>query len=108
MNSEQLRTKALGLLGICIRAGKAVRGADPSAQAVSSGKAGCVITASDASERTVRGAENVCERYGVPHYRLPITVEDTERLFRKPAAVIAVCDKGFADGFARLITDTTE
>lgn len=108
MNSERLRTKVIGLLGICIRAGKAVKGADPSADAAGTGKAHCLLTACDASARTVRQTAFISEKYGLPHYSVPVTKADMERLTGKETAVIAVCDKGFADGFARLIADTTE
>ena len=108
MSSEQSRNKTLGLLSICIKAGKTVPGADPAAEAARSGKAKCLMTVTDASERTVRTAQLVSERTGVPHYRAPITKEDTERLFGKQSAVIAVCDAGFAAAFAKHITGKSE
>ena len=93
MNSEKKR-KTADLLTICIKAGRAVKGFDSSMDAVKDGKAFCVLTACDASPKTLKEVDFVCGRYEIVHLR---------RLCGKETAVIAVCDEGFANGFIKKI-----
>ena len=102
MNSEK-KQKTVNLLSICIKAGKAVKGFDSVCEAVKSGKAYCVLTASDTSEKTLKETAFICEKYCVDLLRTELSKEDTGRLMKKETAVIAVCDKGFSEGFKKII-----
>ncbi len=102
MNSEKNR-KTADLLTICFKAGKAVKGFDPAVEALKKGTAFCVITASDASAKTIKEAEFYCGRYKAEHFRSGLSKDDIKKLSGKSAAVIAVCDKGFAEGFAKFL-----
>lgn len=102
MNSEKKR-KTADLLTICIKAGKAVKGFDSSMDAVKDGKAFCVLTACDASPKTLKEVDFVCGRYENVHLRTELAKDEMGRLCGKETAVIAVCDKGFADGFIKKI-----
>lgn len=102
MNLEKNR-KTADLLTVCFKAGKAVKGFDPVIEALKKGAVFCVITASDASAKTVKEAEFYCGRYGAEHLHSGISKEDIKKLSGKPTAVIAVCDRGFADGFAKIL-----
>ena len=102
MNSEKKR-KTADLLTVCFKAGKAVRGFDPAVEALKKGTVHCIITASDASAKTIKETVFYCGRYGADHLRSGLSKEEIERLSGKAAAVIAICDKGFADGFAKLL-----
>lgn len=104
MSSEKSRRTA-NLLGICIRAGKTVKGFDSAVEAVKNGTAFCLLTASDASEKTVKEVRFYCEKYGVKSLATEMSKADIGRLCGKETAVIAVTDKGFADGFERIISD---
>ncbi len=99
MNSK----KTANLLTICLKAGKTVKGFDSVCDAVKNGTAFCVLTASDASEKTVKEIYFVCGKYSVPIFRTELTKEEIGILCGKITAVIAVCDKGFADGFAKIV-----
>ena len=101
MNSEKKR-KTADLLTICNKAGKTVKGFDSVSEAVKTGKAFCVLTASDASPKTVKEAVFVCGRYEVPLIETELTKDELGKLCGKQTAVIAVTDKGFADGFGRI------
>ncbi len=103
MSSDQ-KQKTADLLTICNKAGKTVKGFDSVCSAVSEGKAFCVLLAADASEKTRKETEFFCGKQGVPVLVTALTKEDTARLCGKATAVIAVCDKGFAGGFAKIIT----
>ena len=101
MNSEKKR-KTADLLTICNKAGKTIKGFDSVSDAVSSGKAFCVLTACDASPKTVKEAAFICDRYGVALIETELTKDELGKLCGKQTAVIAVTDKGFADGFGRI------
>ncbi len=94
--------KTANLLTICLKAGKAVKGFDSVCDAVKNGSASCVLTASDASEKTVKEISFICGKYSVPLFRTELSKEEIAVLCGKITAVIAVCDKGFADGFAKI------
>ncbi len=100
MNSR----KTANLLTICIKAGKIVKGFDSACDAVKNGTAYCILTASDASEKTVKEAGFICEKYSVPLIRTELSKDEIACLCGKVTAVIAVCDKGFAEGFAKINT----
>lgn len=100
MNSK----KTANLLTICLKAGKTVKGFDSVCDAVKNGSAFCVLTASDASDKTIKEISFICSRYSVPLFHTELTKEEMGVLCGKITAVIAVCDKGFADGFARIVS----
>ena len=104
MNSEKNRRTA-NLLGICIRAGKTVKGFDSAVEAAKNGTAKSLLTASDASEKTVKEVEFYCGKYGVKHFRTELSKTDIGKLCGKDTAVIAVTDQGFTDGFEKIISE---
>ena len=101
MSSEKKR-KTADLLTICNKARKTIKGYDSVVEAVKFGKAFCVMTACDASPKTVKEAVFICERYEVPHIAAELTKDELGHLCGKETAIIAVTDKGFADGFIRI------
>lgn len=103
MSLEKKRRTA-DLLTICFKAGKAVKGFDSAVEAVKSNTAKCVITASDASEKTVKETAFFCDKYNVPLFGSELSKEEIRTLCGKSTAVIAVCDSGFAVGFEKIIT----
>ncbi len=107
MNSNPSRRTA-DLLTICFKAGKAVKGFDSSEEAVKNGNASCLLTASDASEKTVKETAFIGNKYSVPVYGIPLAKEDISRLCGKATAVIAVTDKGFAEGFRKIISQSAQ
>ncbi len=104
MNSDP-KQKTADLLSICFKAGKAVKGFDSAADAVKNGNAFCVLLASDASAKTAKEADFICGKYSVPVVRTGLAKADIAKLCRKETAVIAVCDKGFADRFAVIVSE---
>lgn len=100
MNSR----KTANLLTMCIKAGKTVKGFDSACEAVKNGTACCILTASDTSEKTVKEVRFICGKYSVPLITTELSKDEMAVLCGKVTAVIAVCDKGFADGFAKINT----
>ena len=107
MSSEKNRRTA-NLLGICIKAGKTVKGFDSAVEAVRNGTAHCVLTAADSSEKTVKEVSFHCGKHGVRHLRTELSKFDIGRLCGKETGVIAVTDEGFADGFENIISDGSQ
>lgn len=101
MNSKK-KQKTADLLSVCIKAGKAVKGFDSSKEAVEKGNAAAVLTACDASPKTVKEVLFICEKYGTAVIGTELEKAEIGKLCGKETAVIAVCDKGFADGFRKI------
>ncbi|MGN0677005.1 MAG: L7Ae/L30e/S12e/Gadd45 family ribosomal protein [Ruminococcus sp.] len=99
MNSVQ---KMINLLTICRRAGRLTIGFDAVSDAVKNKKAFCVMTASDISANTLKEISFVCSKYNVKIIPARLTKEELEFYLGKTTAVIAVCDRGFADSFTAL------
>lgn len=98
------KRKTADLLGICLKAGKAVKGFDSACDAVKNGSAACILTASDASAKTVKEAEFIGGKYSVPVLMTELSKAELGMLCGKETAVLAVCDKGFAGAFAKMIS----
>ena len=98
-----MKQKTADLLSICIKAGKAAKGFDSVCEAVKTGKAYCVLAACDASEKTIKEIAFICEKHDVPLFKTELSKDDIGSLFKKPTAVIAVCDEGFCGGFAKIL-----
>lgn len=108
MSSVQSR-RVFDLLGICIKAGKAVKGFDSVIDTVKSETACCVLTACDASDKTVKEVAFYCDKHSVKLLKTGLTKADMGRLFHKDtAAVAAVTDKGFAGGFEKILLDNPQ
>ncbi len=82
-------------LSLCRKAGKLVQGYDAVEEAVFKGKAWLVLTAADASAKTVRRMrQSVGDMVDV--LPMPLTQADLAPISRKPAAVYAVVDRNLA------------
>lgn len=104
MNSKK-KQKTANLLTICIKAGKAVKGFDSVKDAVISNKAYCILTACDISPKTLKEVRFICEKNNVDVIVTELEKSETGRLCGKETAVIAICDKGFAQGFLKIEND---
>ena len=90
------KEKFYGLLGLAARARKIISGEELSIQEVRSGRAKCVVLASDASEGTKKKILNKCHSYHVP-----VIHADSREILgcaigKERRVVVAVCDTGFA------------
>lgn len=91
--------KTINLLTMCRRAGKVTIGFDAVSDAVKNKKAFCVMTASDISANTFKEISFVCSKYNVKIIPARLTKEELQFYLGKTAVVIAICDRGFAEGF---------
>lgn len=84
----------LGLLGLCRRAGKLAAGFDAVLKAAEKGSAFLVLSASDASERTVRAVREG----GAEPVQTPFTMAQIgAAIGRSETAVLAICDRSMAN-----------
>ena len=93
--------RILNLLGIARKAGKLAVGSDAAAQSVRNGSAVLVITASDASDGSVRRAEVNTSENQVRHLPVPYTKFELGSITgRGSPGTVAILDKGLADSFS--------
>ncbi|MCL2819461.1 MAG: ribosomal L7Ae/L30e/S12e/Gadd45 family protein [Oscillospiraceae bacterium] len=94
--------RCLAMLGMAKKAGKLAVGGEASATAARRGDAKLIITASDASEASVRRAKTNAESNGVKYAAVPFTMfELGTTAGRGSPGTIAFLDKGLADGFMK-------
>ncbi|MDR0984197.1 MAG: hypothetical protein LBL93_04215 [Ruminococcus sp.] len=92
----------MNLLTMCKKAGKLELGFDSSIEAVKSGKAYLLITASDISPKTLKEINFFADKFKGENFDpnkildIGLTREDFSEYFKKNIAVMAVCDEGFA------------
>lgn len=99
MNSHQ---KMINLLTICRRAGKMIIGFDAVSDAVRNKKAFSVMTAQDISANTLKEISFICEKHNIKIIPCGLDKEELAVYLGKTAAVIGICDKGFAKGFEKM------
>lgn len=94
--------KALRYLGLAVRAGRLIVGAEDCAKQLRRSRGGLLVTASDAAANTL---EQVCQMSGARHVPMLGTAYTKEELGRavgraSPVAVAYICDEGLARAFA--------
>ena len=88
--------KSSGAVGLAIRAGKCVQGADATERAVRAGKAKLVLLDPAASENMQKDTENLCAYYHCPLVRLPEKGWLEQVTGAANRKVLAFTDAGFA------------
>ncbi|MCL2078405.1 MAG: 50S ribosomal protein L7ae [Oscillospiraceae bacterium] len=98
--------KALGLLGIAKKAGFLAIGGEAAAISARHGKARLIISACDASERSVRRAKENSAMQNIKYLPVPYTKFELGSITgRGSPGVIAILDKGLAKGFTDKLTE---
>lgn len=93
-------SKALGLLGIALKAGKLEMGEEPVTASCAAHHAKVVLLASNAAENTARRAAQLSEKGKVPCVTVPFTKEELGwSLGRTSCALLAMTDNGLAASF---------
>jgi len=89
------------------KAGLLAVGGDAAANAARRGEAELIITASDASEASVRRAKSNAEANGIKHVATPFTMYELGTTAgRGSPGTIAFLDKGLSEGFLKKLADT--
>ena len=100
MNLPKLR----GAIGLAVRAGKCLQGADACQRAVRAGKVRLLLVDPSASENTLHDMRSLCEYYHCPWIMLPQEGLLEDVTGGENRRVLAVKD----DGFAQMIRKYTE
>ena len=99
--------RSLALLGMAKKAGLLAVGGEAAANAARRGEATLIITATDASDSSVRRAKSNAEINGVKHIEVPYTMfELGTTAGRGSPGTVAFLDKGLADGFIQKLTES--
>ncbi len=89
--------KLLSMLGIARKAGKLSLGNDPAIEAIRNGLAYLILTASDLSQRTLRGICYAAEEKMIEILIIDNTMDEIEIALGRRTGIIAVNDAGFAE-----------
>ena len=98
--------RALGLMGLAVRAGRVIFGTPMVCDSMRAGKRiFLVVEASDSSDNTHKRITDRCAYYGVRHIRAEVTTGTLAHALGKSGdlAVAAVTDQGMADGILKLL-----
>ena len=90
-----------GLMGLCVRARRAVFGEDGCLKAVRGGECRLLLLDSEASKATAEKYPFACRAAGVPLAVLP--PGQLWKATGKPGKAMAVTDAGFADSMQKMI-----
>jgi len=108
-HGRTLVDRNLAHLGLAKKAGLLAVGAEAVATAARRGAAHLIITASDASEGSVRRAKINAEANGVSYIAVPYTMFELGRTAgRGSPGTLAFLDKGLADGFIKRLDTAGE
>lgn len=109
---EKTRTeRALGLIGLAVRAGKVIFGTPMVCDAMRAGKKMyLVIEACDSSENTHKRINDRSTYYGIACVRMDVGTEQLAHALGKSGdlAVVAVTDQGMAQAILKLLSETSD
>ena len=98
--------RSLAMLGMAKKAGKLAVGGDAALNAARRREAKLIITASDASEASVRRAKSGAAENGAMYIAVPYTMfELGTTAGRGSPGTVAFLDKGLADGFIKRLAE---
>ena len=94
--------KALRYLGLAMRSGRLVVGAEDCARELRRRRDGAVAAAADAAANTVEQVSGLCNARGVPLLRTSYTKRQLAQAVGRatPVALAYICDDGLARAFA--------
>ena len=102
--TEQKKSKALFLLGLCRKAGVSSSGEFACEDAVRRGKACLVLLSADASHNTHKKFHDKCTFYSVPIIDTPFSKEALGAAMGQTArSCVAVCEPGLAKGITEVL-----
>lgn len=97
------KNRYLGLLGIAAKAGKVVAGADACKEAIEKNKVKLLLVAGDASERTKRNFQMICERKKTPMVIIGEIEVLSKAIGKNNKAVIGIKDENLFKEIYKII-----
>ncbi len=95
--------RILGLLGLCTKAGGICFGTDACTDLIIKKKIKLLLVAKDASDRTRRNFEYICNSNGVKIYFVGTIEELSKAIGKNNKAVIGIKNKNFAEQIEKII-----
>ena len=99
--------RALGSLGLAMRAGRVQSGADTCDRLIKSGAAYLILIDAGASQASRKALTDACAYYNVP-YRLVPAGELGQAIGKSGRMVAAITDRAFAERLAALLEDAAK
>lgn len=99
------KTKIMNLLTICRKAAKLTTGFDSVKESLMDGSAELVLLTGDVSPKTEKEIRFFADKKNIAVLRTDISMEEMYGGIGKKAAVMSVCDKGFAEKFTELASE---
>lgn len=99
--------KVFSLIGLGMRSGSVVSGEEAVRRALRRRNAHLLLLAVDAGQSVIRTFRSWGEKNGLPVYSVGYK-DEWAYLFKKPRAVIAVCDRNLAAGIIKKLNEKEE
>lgn len=99
------KTKILNLLTICRKAAKLTTGFDSVKESIAEGKAEVILLTCDVSAKTEKEILFFADKKNIGVLKTDISMEEMFGGIGKKAAVMSVCDRGFAEKFTELASE---
>ena len=105
MADNDIMKRALGMLGLAMKAGKVVIGTEQVVSFIQKKKLSLVLLSSSASEGTKKKIRFKCEFYKIDAQELPVDTEQLGRLLGKTytPAVVGITDEGFSRTIVKIL-----
>lgn len=97
----------LNILGLCRKANKLSMGHDACKDSVRGKKACVCLISKESSDRVFNEFTNLCGQYGVPIFKIDLTIEQINRITGYKAGILTINDPGFAGAVMKSINKTT-
>ncbi len=94
--------KLEGMIGLCVRAGRAAFGSEACEALVRGGKLPLVIVAEDASDNTKKRMQDKCTTYGVTRISFGTVASLAKCTGKGKVSVIGIRDTGFAAAILKI------
>lgn len=98
-----INNKVLGLIGLCTKAGKICFGTDACTDLIQKRKVDLVIVANDASDRTKRNFEFICNKNDTKICSFGTIESLSKAIGKNNKAVIGIKNKDFANQIEKII-----
>ncbi len=95
--------RVLGLIGLCTKAGKICFGTDACTDLIEKKRVDLVIVANDASDRTKRNFEFICNKNNTKICFFGTIEQISKAIGKNNKAVIAIKNKDFANQIEKII-----
>ena len=105
MAETNVTNRALGMLGLAMKAGKVVIGTEQVIAYLQKGRVKLVLVSSSASDGTKKKIHHKCEFYKTRKMELTTETDELGRLLGKTyaPAVVGVIDENFSDTIVRIL-----